>query len=1487
MEETSIIVESVEGGESASTAASGRTARSAGAAVYVLTATKNIVAKNVEVGAFVNTGDSGVSARSAEEVAYASMVGCEGSARSVVVGLFASTDDSVVFVKSVGGRESASMAVVAIIAKSVGGRVFASTGDSVVIARSVGAAVFASTVVSATSAKSVGGRVFASTGDSVVIARSVGAAVFASTVVSATSAKSVGGRVFASTGDSVVIARSVGAAVFASTVVSATSAKSVGGRVFASTDDSVVFVRTVGGVAFANTAVGAITARSVGAQVYVNTAAGAIIARSVGAAHSASTATSAVNVRREEKNARQRTKYQENTVYRLAQVVRRTVWRCLASIRDKAGPVKEKRSLEYIGCSSEQLKAHLERDFRPGMSWDNYGGNGWHVDHIVPIMYPGPDGKKPDVNTQIARLHFLNLQPMWSEENLRKDEILESLESPLQQLFSFLQESGLPSPSKIFREVPIVIAETGPSSEDAAEVLRCISDHISKATKDHQVGRVERPWLIARLRASECEASVLLNFILEKWRVAAGQGWVEGEGCGDDSSDESETEGGPERRGEERTRKAEALGLQLDRLGKWCEGLRSEFVFPYFSVFIEDANLLVGSSLPLLLQALSLLRILHGVDASAVLASSTGPEFLTATLPSEILGRVHVLPLRLIETSKVAGRVLCRLTDPSVFPLAVSEESVRHALCVCWNKFSDSEGSLSRLRSFLFFLLRQFFSPEFHTPLEGMPGPSSSKAPACPQVPAFTDLHALRLVASPDLFDLLLGKGGSIEKEGERGWAERVEMFCERVEERCRMKEGKGKEDVSLFLQEEAVVKFLGEGAEGNGVGETEKENKGGGEGRSSAAAGRGTSLKRGGAAGKGGEEEGVVGRSKQQQDARRRLWLQLVQCHARRELWHVAFWLRAELESLFGGIIRGASARAEENLLQSENLRAEVAADLRMGASRLKDRVVACCRENFREACRVTAQSLRDMTGAIEILRTAQEMAKEQLSVCSSADLLEAARVLEGLSTASAESDEVDSFESLKDQGKISEVLDRLCAVMDRGEGGNPSPSSYRSQKSAAAQTEVLRPSASANAHPLAAQLPPTQSVVRNPATAREKRRQQMDMAAQQAEREQDAEGGDRGGPSPSSSGPKREGAKKQSLSSRRSARLFLASLVRLVYSLGHSVSVPSSVSSVFSVSEEEVSQVISRLYPGDSREILASVAGCKGSASLSCDCCRFGTLLDQASTRESMEDVMIAYRGIEVAAEGGSVLDVKRWLRTFNEWADKETSQKGGEKGEEKVKREEEEEDEDEEEVMEKRLRFRLAADSLAWAGIIRPLIEQKGIPASWPLTAWSNSMPLRIRRLDPSRVWNTGEVHEMLRKRRASTRETVLRGERALRADERRKERGDSLSASAPLSFSLSGEKGKGSSSSNAVASAKKAEKGSLSSALPQKPKREKESPPPSERRHGGQKEKEKENDQSAREQKKEKPPPRRSGRLSENSKREPVVDSSDVEVEMISD
>jgi len=73
-------------------------------------------------------------------------------------------------------------------------------------------------------------------------------------------------------------------------------------------------------------------------------------------------------------------------------------------------------AIHDLGCSVNDLRLWLERQFQPGMSWENYGLHGWHIDHVKALS-------KFDLSdrSQIkAANHFTNLQPLWAEDNLRK-----------------------------------------------------------------------------------------------------------------------------------------------------------------------------------------------------------------------------------------------------------------------------------------------------------------------------------------------------------------------------------------------------------------------------------------------------------------------------------------------------------------------------------------------------------------------------------------------------------------------------------------------------------------------------------------------------------------------------------------------------------------------------------------------------------------------------------------------------------------------------------------------------------------------------------------------------------------------------------------------------------------------------------------------------------------------------------------------------------
>lgn len=78
------------------------------------------------------------------------------------------------------------------------------------------------------------------------------------------------------------------------------------------------------------------------------------------------------------------------------------------------GGTKEGASQNILGYSSHNLRLHLEQQFKPGMTWDNYGE--WHIDHKIPISLLTLYGV-----TDPAIINALsNLQPMWAHDNMVK-----------------------------------------------------------------------------------------------------------------------------------------------------------------------------------------------------------------------------------------------------------------------------------------------------------------------------------------------------------------------------------------------------------------------------------------------------------------------------------------------------------------------------------------------------------------------------------------------------------------------------------------------------------------------------------------------------------------------------------------------------------------------------------------------------------------------------------------------------------------------------------------------------------------------------------------------------------------------------------------------------------------------------------------------------------------------------------------------------------
>lgn len=118
-------------------------------------------------------------------------------------------------------------------------------------------------------------------------------------------------------------------------------------------------------------------------------------------------------------------KLMEDPAYRLEKAISSGVRKGLVS-----GAKASRRTFSLLGYTSDDLRKHLEKQFQPGMTWDNYGRNGWHVDHKIPLAahnYETPD----DIDFKKAWA-LGNLQPLWEADNLKKsDKLLEPFQPSL------------------------------------------------------------------------------------------------------------------------------------------------------------------------------------------------------------------------------------------------------------------------------------------------------------------------------------------------------------------------------------------------------------------------------------------------------------------------------------------------------------------------------------------------------------------------------------------------------------------------------------------------------------------------------------------------------------------------------------------------------------------------------------------------------------------------------------------------------------------------------------------------------------------------------------------------------------------------------------------------------------------------------------------------------------------------------------------------
>lgn len=117
-----------------------------------------------------------------------------------------------------------------------------------------------------------------------------------------------------------------------------------------------------------------------------------------------------------DKDKRLRARRRKDPSYKLRCAMSSSIYR---SLKNFGSSKKGESCFNYLPYSLNDLKCHLERLFKEGMTWENYGT--WHIDHIKPqsaFMFTSMSDNQFQVCWSLV-----NLCPLWAQENISKSSV--------------------------------------------------------------------------------------------------------------------------------------------------------------------------------------------------------------------------------------------------------------------------------------------------------------------------------------------------------------------------------------------------------------------------------------------------------------------------------------------------------------------------------------------------------------------------------------------------------------------------------------------------------------------------------------------------------------------------------------------------------------------------------------------------------------------------------------------------------------------------------------------------------------------------------------------------------------------------------------------------------------------------------------------------------------------------------------------------------
>jgi len=121
---------------------------------------------------------------------------------------------------------------------------------------------------------------------------------------------------------------------------------------------------------------------------------------------------------KDKSNAYRRQKLKEDPVFR----IRINVSVRISNFFAARASGKADKTEALTGCSFEDFHEWVVSQLKDGMNMENYGHNGWHLDHVRPVMSFKDKGIDLKIQVQEVAFNWRNYQPLWGKENMSKND---------------------------------------------------------------------------------------------------------------------------------------------------------------------------------------------------------------------------------------------------------------------------------------------------------------------------------------------------------------------------------------------------------------------------------------------------------------------------------------------------------------------------------------------------------------------------------------------------------------------------------------------------------------------------------------------------------------------------------------------------------------------------------------------------------------------------------------------------------------------------------------------------------------------------------------------------------------------------------------------------------------------------------------------------------------------------------------------------------